>query len=215
MDAETIQRIILIIPGFLIAVTVHEYAHGYVALRFGDHTAERAGRLTLNPIPHIDPFGALALVLTQMIGWAKPVPVDPRNLRDPRKDMIWISLGGPAANLIAASVAALIFHGLIFTFGVKALHPQLSPILSPFVRMTAFAVVINIGLGVFNLVPIPPLDGSKILAGALPRDLAYKYEQLEPYGFIILLLLIFTGVVGYVIAPPIRALVGVLLGGYA
>ncbi len=104
--ARMIQNLALIAPGFLLAITVHEYTHGYVAYRLGDPTAKLAGRLTFNPISHLDPFGTLVLVLTQMIGWAKPVPVDPRYLHNPRKDMLWISLGGPAANLVTAGVSS-------------------------------------------------------------------------------------------------------------
>ena len=115
--AEMIQRIALIAPGFLLAITVHEYTHGYVAYRLGDPTAKLAGRLTFNPISHLDPFGTLVLVLTQMIGWAKPVPVDPRYLHNPRKDMLWISLGGPAANLVTAGVLAVILHVIAALLG--------------------------------------------------------------------------------------------------
>ncbi len=214
LGPDVLQRIVLVIPGFLIAVTVHEYCHGYMALRLGDATAKLEGRLTFNPISHIDPFGALALILTQMIGWAKPVPVDPRNLRDPRRDMVWISLGGPAANLVTAGAIALFLHAVVLVFGNTGLFNSSAGYVSvPFLSMLAYAVVINVGLGIFNLVPVPPLDGSKILSGLLPREQANAYESLEPYGFVILLLLIFTGVVGKIIEPPIMFIVNALLGG--
>ena len=126
--AGMIQRIALIAPGFLLAITVHEYTHGYVAYRLGDPTAKLAGRLTFNPISHLDPFGTLVLVLTQMIGWAKPVPVDPRYLHNPRKDMLWISLGGPAANLVTAGVLAVILHVIaaLLGWGIVAAEVQAS-----------------------------------------------------------------------------------------
>ena len=212
MDTNTIRDIIIAIPGFLVAITVHEFAHGYIAYRLGDPTAKLAGRLTLNPISHLDLVGSLVLVVTQMIGWAKPVPVDPRYLRDPRRDMLWISLAGPAANIIAATALALILHPLFFAFPESSMGPMTEKFVVPILKMIGAGVVINVGLGIFNLVPVPPLDGSKILAGMLPRDLAYKYEQLEPYGFIILLVLIFTGIVRYIVYPPIIYVQYILLG---
>ncbi len=207
-----VVRLVLLIPGFLLAVTVHEFMHGYIAFRLGDPTAKMSGRLTFNPISHIDPFGALALVLTQMIGWAKPVPVDPRYLANPRRDMVWISLGGPAANLLTAAILAVILHFVVFYMG----HPfsQFSQlVVKPITWMLVFALQINVGLAIFNLLPVPPLDGSKILAGLLPAKQAYEFEKLEPYGFIILLLLIISGAVNYVIVPPIRFLVKMLMPG--
>jgi Zn-dependent protease len=212
MDANAIQQIILIIPGFLIAITVHEFAHGYVAYRLGDPTAKLAGRLTLNPLSHLDLVGTLALILTRMIGWAKPVPVDPRYLRDPRRDMLWISLAGPASNIITATALAIVLYILVLSFSGSPMGATTAAIVVPILGMIKAGVLINVGLGIFNLVPVPPLDGSKILAGMLPRDLAYKYEQLEPYGFIILLVLIFTGIVRYIVYPPIMYVQYILLG---
>jgi len=216
MDTSTIQymvlQLVLIAPGFLLAITVHEYTHGYVALRLGDPTAKLAGRLTFNPISHLDPIGTLALVLTQMIGWAKPVPVDPRYLKNPRQDMLWISLGGPAANMVTAVVLAMLLHMIVFLFEGRPATPLTVYFLQPFVYIVRLGVQINLVLAIFNLIPVPPLDGSSILAGLLPRDLAFQYEKLAPYGFIILLLLIFTGAVGYIILPPIRLIEGLLLG---
>ncbi len=211
--ATIIQKIAIIAPGFLLAITVHEYTHGYVAYRLGDPTAKLAGRLTFNPISHLDPFGTLVLVLTQMIGWAKPVPVDPRYLRNPRKDMLWISLGGPAANLVTAVVLALSLHMMQFLFAARAIGPASNYILVPLVRILYFGVEINVILAVFNLIPIAPLDGAKILGGMLPRQQAYELEKLEPYGFIILILLVFTGAVGYVIFPPVKFILSLLLSG--
>jgi Zn-dependent protease len=208
-----VQEIALIAPGFLLAITVHEFTHGYIAYKFGDPTAKLAGRLTFNPISHLDPIGTIVLVLTRMIGWAKPVPVDPHYLKNPRSDMLWISLGGPAANLVAATILAMLVHVLIFLTGGKLTGQMSTLILVPLYMILLFAVRINIVLAIFNLIPVPPLDGSKILAGLLPRRQAYEYEKLEPYGFIILIALIFTNAVNYIIWPPIRLIEAVLLGG--
>lgn len=208
-----IQQIALIVPGFLLAITVHEFTHGYVAYKLGDPTAKLAGRLTLNPISHLDPIGTLILVLTQMIGWAKPVPVDPRYFKNPRLDMLWVSLGGPAANIITAAVLALLVRLLIFSVGRTLADPLAVFIVVPLYKMLRFGVWINVVLAVFNLIPVPPLDGSKILAGLLSPKQAYQFDKLEPYGFIILILLLMTGVVGYLILPPSQFIEALLLGG--
>lgn len=213
--AKFLQQLVLTVPGLLLGLTVHEFMHGYAAMRLGDPTAQRAGRLTFNPISHIDPVGAFVLIVTQRIGWAKPVPVDPRYLANPRKDMVWIALAGPAANLVTAVVVAVLFHLLLGAFRGVALSPATVAIVKPLIQMLGIAVIINIGLAVFNLIPVPPLDGSKILKGFLPDKLAYQFEQLEPYGFLILLVLIFTNGVRYVIYPPIHFLQALLLGPVA
>jgi Zn-dependent protease len=211
--SRIIQEILLVAPGFLLAITVHEFAHGYVAYRFGDPTAKAQGRLTFNPISHLDPFGTFVLLLTRTIGWAKPVPVDPRYLRNPRADMLWISLAGPVANLIAAILLAAVLHVLAFATGGKATGEISNFILQPLFGILFFGIRINVVLAVFNIIPVPPLDGSKILAGLLPREQAYQFEKLEPYGFVILMLLIFSNVINYVIAPPIKFIFGLLLTG--
>jgi len=211
--AETIQRIALVVPGFLLAITVHEFTHGYVALRLGDPTAKAAGRLTFNPLSHLDPIGTIFLVLTQIIGWAKPVPVDPRFFRNPRTDMMWVSLGGPAANITTAVAVAVVLHAILFVVRGLVVGQAAFFFLWPIVQILQYAVLINVALAIFNLVPIPPLDGSKILAGLLPDEMAYQMERLEPYGFIILVLLLFTRILDYVIIPPIRFVAGLLLYG--
>ncbi|MFH0823885.1 MAG: site-2 protease family protein [Pseudomonadota bacterium] len=210
---QILQKIILVVPGFLLAVTVHEFAHGYVAYRLGDPTAKNAGRLTFNPIPHIDPLGAIALVFTQMIGWAKPVPVDMRNLRNPLRDMVWISVAGPASNMIAAVGLTVVMH-LIMTAGHAGLINQsVAAVVIPFYSMLWIAVQVNVGLAIFNLLPVPPLDGSKILEGFLPRNIAYQMLQYEQYGFFILLALIFFGIANQIIGPPIRFVLSLMLTG--
>lgn len=173
----------------LFSVIVHEVMHGVVARRFGDHTAERAGRLTLNPIPHIDLFGTILLpgllILTGspiLFGWAKPVPVNPLNFSNIRKGELMVSAAGILANFGMAIAAALIYH---FLNGLPQSFPAL---LGSLLR---FTITINLVLGIFNLFPIPPLDGSKVLLSQLPYKLAKEYQKLESYGFIILLILLF------------------------
>ena len=169
----------------LFSVIIHEVMHGLVALKFGDHTAENAGRLTLNPIPHIDLFGTILLPALLIItgspilfGWAKPVPVNPLNFRNLRKGELMVAAAGILANFSLAIIAALIFHLL------NALPQTFPALLGSLLR---FTVLINLVLGIFNLFPIPPLDGSKILLSQLPLKLARSYQRLEPYGILILL----------------------------
>ena len=209
--SATLSRVIILAPLVLLAVTIHELAHGYAAYLLGDRTAKAAGRLTLNPFKHLDLMGTIVFFVTQMIGWAKPVPIDPRNFRNPRKDMIWVSLAGPAANLALALVFALFFHLL----GSLKIGPGLQwamRSLETIYLMAYLGVSINIGLAVFNLIPIPPLDGSHVVEGVLPRDLAYRYQSLNPYvGMLILLGLIYFGVINRVLYPVIMGLRGLLL----
>ncbi|MEW6352611.1 MAG: site-2 protease family protein [Thermodesulfobacteriota bacterium] len=215
--ARIIQEIALITPGFLVAITVHEYAHGYVALRLGDPTAKLEGRLTFNPISHLDPVGTIVLLLTRTIGWAKPVPVDPRYLMNPRKDMMWISLAGPAANVIAATALAIGLHLIGLILELRGFERY--SLMGSAIGILLFGVKINVLLAIFNLIPVHPLDGSKILTGLLPRHLAYEYEKLEPYGFLILILLLFVApsvgfdIVRLAVLPPADLLFRLLLLG--
>lgn len=172
----------------LFSVIIHEVMHGVAALRFGDHTAEQAGRLTLNPIPHIDLFGTILLpallIFTGspiLFGWAKPVPVNPLNFSNLRRGELFVSAAGILANFGLAVGAALLYHFL------NALPQTFPAIVGTLLR---FTVTINLVLGVFNLFPIPPLDGSKILLSQLPLNLARSYQKIEPYGFLILLVLL-------------------------
>lgn len=206
---DIIRQIALMAVPILIAVTFHELAHGYVAYRLGDPTAKLAGRLTINPIKHLDPIGTLVFIFTRMIGWAKPVPVNPYNLRNPRKDMMWVSIAGPATNLVLAVISSILYR-------VAAILPITNPFLVekifiPVALMLQLSVVLNIGLAVFNAIPIPPLDGSKILMGLLSHRQAVAYSRIEPYGFFILLALIFLRVVDFVIFPIIIFLRNLLL----
>ncbi|MBW1711853.1 MAG: site-2 protease family protein [Deltaproteobacteria bacterium] len=212
MDAALswLNRALILAGPVLLAVTVHELAHGYVAFRKGDPTAKLAGRLTLNPIKHLDLVGTLVFFITQMIGWAKPVPVDPRYFKRPKQDMIWVSLAGPGANL----ALAVIFAGLYHFLGSLSIMPGQTTVISVLKLAYVLAyltVVINIGLAVFNLIPIPPLDGSHVLEGLLPPEMSSSFERLKPFGFLILLGLIFLGVINKVIYPIIIAIRGLLL----
>ena len=196
-----LKQIVLMALPLLVAVTFHELAHGYVAYRLGDPTAKLAGRLTLNPIKHLDPLGTIVFIMTRMIGWAKPVPVNPFNLRNPKKDMIWVSLAGPAANMLIAIVSALIYK-LVIVLPVGNIF-LVKKVLVPVALMLQLSVVLNIGLGIFNLIPIPPLDGSKILIGLLPPKQAMAFSRIEPYGFFIILILLFLRVIDLIIFPVI------------
>ncbi len=211
MFEEYLQRIILITPPILLALTVHECAHAWVADRLGDPTARMLGRITLNPIKHLDPIGALALFLTGMFGWAKPVPINPGNFKDPARDTLWVSIAGPATNLFLAAVFALIYR--LFMVGEVPLSTGGVDIYGPLFIMVELSIVLNIGLAVFNMIPVPPLDGSKVLQGLLPPDKAIQYARLEPYGFLILILLIFTGILHKVISPVIIITTRILTGG--
>ena len=202
-----IRSIFIMAVPVLLAVTVHEVAHGWVAYKFGDDTAKQAGRLTLNPLKHLDLVGTLVFVITQMIGWAKPVPVNPYNLKNPRRDMLWVSAAGPASNFLLAVLLSFCLKALAY-FNAAVPYYFLAPL---FLILKA-GVIINIGLAVFNLLPVPPLDGSGILTGLLPLKWAQKYEELRPYGFVILLVLIFTNAVDKIIYPVIRTIAQILLG---
>ncbi|UCD84037.1 MAG: site-2 protease family protein [Deltaproteobacteria bacterium] len=189
MSVFQIREIILLVPIILFALTVHEYAHGWMAERHGDDTARLAGRLTLNPIAHLDPIGTLMLFLVHF-GWAKPVPVDPRRLRNPRKDMIWVSLAGPAANLMLALAFGLIIRVYLPSFGSMEGILSAGGIHKGLLSFLILGLEINLALALFNLIPIHPLDGSHILSGLLPLNQAYLYSRLEPYGMMILVGLI-------------------------
>jgi Zn-dependent protease len=200
---DTISYLALMIVPILFSLSVHEVCHGYAAYALGDPTAKQQGRLTLNPLKHIDIFGLAVLFITRMIGWAKPVPVDPRYFKNPRKDMLWVALAGPASNLAL---------GLIFALLLNYVGPLMTGnIFYPVKAMMEIMVFINVGLAIFNLIPIPPLDGGRVLVGLLPENMANSWAKIEPYGFIILLVLVFTKAVNFVIFPIIRIIVNIFL----
>lgn len=199
--ANTIKEISILAVPFLLAITCHEAAHGFAAYLLGDPTAKQAGRLTLNPLKHLDPLGTLALVLTRMIGWAKPVPVNPMYFKNPQRDMMIVALAGPAANMILAVMFSLVVK-VILSLDVNDMSPLMLKILEPSVMIANAGVIINLALCFFNLLPIPPLDGSKILAGFLPREAAFKFMSFR-YGFVIVILLAMLGLLGSLISPAI------------
>lgn len=190
----------------IVAVTIHEFAHAWVADHLGDPTPRLAGRLTLNPLAHLDPIGTLALLIAH-IGWGKPVPIDPYNLKDPRKESALISLAGPLSNFILAGLLSLLVRFSLVSPSLDILMAFLLPL-----------IILNVGLGVFNLLPVPPLDGAKIVLGFLPLDYALRYEEaLSQYGIFLLILLLFPffggqSLVSAFISPIINLVLTLLLG---
>jgi Zn-dependent protease len=201
MQSIDIQGLILLAPPLLFALTIHEFAHGYVAFFFGDPTAKMKGRLTMNPLKHLDPIGTLAFFFIHF-GWAKPVPVTPGYFKNPRQDMLWVALAGPATNLVMAVTSALVAKFVVLTASILPLTIIIA-ILIPVQKMLVASVWINLVLCIFNFLPIPPLDGSRILAGLLPEHLARPYAALDRYGFIILILLMLTNTISRLIMPII------------
>lgn len=207
-----IQIISIAAIPILFAITVHEVAHGWMARRFGDRTAEMLGRLTLNPIKHIDPVGTIAVPLLMvwlggfLFGWAKPVPVSFNNLRNPKRDMVFVALAGPGANLLMAIGWAVLLK--LF----KEAAPVLGKSLVFFVQMAQIGIFFNLLLMIFNLLPIPPLDGGRVLRGLVPESIGRRLDALEPYGLIIVIGLIVLGLLSPVISSARRlsALLGAI-----
>jgi len=202
---------IMLVPG-LFAITCHEVSHGYIAWRYGDPTARMLGRLTLNPLKHIDIVGTIMIVLIG-IGWAKPVPVVYENLRHPKRDMIWVAAAGPITNLLLAFVSALLLRGMVAFATPSTAESQLTMIVEPLILMLAFSVYINVLLAIFNMIPLPPLDGGRVMTGLLPDRQASVLARIEPYGMLIIIALVFfTNLFSYVIYPPMTIIVRLLTG---
>ena len=205
--ASFIRQLSISIVPFLLAITIHEASHGFAAYYLGDDTAKRQGRLTLNPFAHIDIFGLLFLLLTRLFGWAKPVPVNFRNLKH-KHGMAIVALAGPVSNFVLALISALIFNL------IKGIHveSQLAlKILTPIAYMLLYSVQINIALAIFNLIPVLPLDGGRVLHDFLPPNQALAFGRTERYGFFIILILIMLGVTDKIIVPVIKTVVSILI----
>ncbi len=212
MELTLIQKIAIWVLPLLFAITVHEVAHGWIADKFGDHTARLSGRLTLNPIKHIDMVGTIIVPLILLaisnfvFGWAKPVPVDARNLRHPRRDMIFVAAAGPLSNLLMA----LFWAGLAKLCAVFLSNQAWLSV--PLIYMGEAGIMINVVLCILNFLPIPPLDGGRILVNLLPPRVAWQFSRIEPFSFIILILLLMSGILSYVMAPMIFFLVRGIMG---
>lgn len=210
-EFSLIEKIAIWALPVVFAVTLHEVAHGWVARALGDNTAAAAGRLSLNPIRHIDPVGTLlvpGLLLAMggfIFGWAKPVPVNFGGLNHPKRDMIWVAAAGPGANLVMALLWGLVFK-LVASGGTA------SGVAEGIAYMALAGILINLILMVLNLLPVPPLDGSRVVAGLLPNHMARQFMKLEPYGLIILLVLIATGLLGFILGPPLDVTKNFVLG---
>jgi Zn-dependent protease len=210
-DFTLIQKMAAIVLPLIFAVTLHEAAHGWVADKLGDSTARRLGRISLNPIRHIDWFGTILLPMLMMaftgflFGWAKPVPVNISNLRNPRRDMVWVALAGPSANLLMA---------ILWSFALLATELPTIPewMVLPLTAMAVAGVFINLILMTLNLLPILPLDGGRVLAGLLPNAIARFYSRMEPFGFFIIVGLLVAGVLGQVLTPVIFGGINLLPG---
>ncbi len=213
MELFFLKLSIILVPG-LMAITCHEVSHGFVADRLGDKTARYMGRLTLNPLRHLDLVGTFMLIFTLYvfkvgIGWAKPVPVNFNNLRHPKRDMIWVAAAGPTTNFLLATLSALAIRGLMLVgTGIPAFFTD------PLLMMLFVSVFINLILGGFNLIPIPPLDGGRVMVGLLPYRQSVAYARIEPIGMLIIIALIvlFPGILNMLIAPLLDTGLGLLLG---
>ena len=200
MSGNDLLYFLTTLPILLLALSVHEYAHAWAAVKLGDRTPKWEGRLTLNPLAHLDPVGLLALVLTRRFGWAKPVRVNPMNLANREAGMVMVSLAGPGANVVLAILLSAIIKLIYGAYGFR------QEAIAFLVMALDQGVWINLGLAVFNLIPIPPLDGSKILAAVLSGDAARIYYRLEQYSYIILLVFIMTPLSRWVLVPIVGAL---------
>lgn len=201
---DFIQQLLIAVPAILLALTCHEVAHGWAADKLGDGTARVLGRLSFNPLVHLDPLGTLAFVVSMLsgvgFGWAKPVPVDPGNFRHPRRAMMWVAMAGPAANVVLAVASGFALHAL------RRLGLEFSWAGEPLALMLRASFVINTALAAFNLIPVLPFDGGRILMGFLPGRWARGYSRSEPFGFFIVLGLLLLGLLHRIMMPIFIAL---------
>lgn len=214
--AHIIRQLIISAVPILIAITFHEVSHGYVANRLGDPTARMMGRLTLNPLAHIDMIGTVILPAILLItgapvfGYAKPVPINPANFKDPKKDMAISAAAGPITNVCLAIASLLILKFFIIPLASLLPHSIGSAVLTPLTMMFTQSIIINVVLAAFNLLPIPPLDGGRVLVGLLPYRQAVAFSRIEPYGFFIVILLLMTGIAGFLVTPLINLFLALL-----
>jgi Zn-dependent protease len=219
MDISNIVRQLAIsaLP-VLIAITFHEVSHGFVANRLGDPTAKMMGRLTLNPIAHIDPVGTVLLPLMMIVltngqfvfGYAKPVPINPSNFKDPKRDMAISAAAGPVTNILLAILSMLILKFVVIPSSVFFPGIITATVLKPLTLMLTSSIIFNVILAAFNLIPIPPLDGGRVLVGFLPHRQAVSYSRIEPFGFIIVIVLIYSGIADYFVMPLVRLFLALL-----
>ena len=213
MDPSSILRQLAIsaLP-VLIAITFHELSHGLIAYKLGDPTAKMLGRLTINPIAHIDLFGTIIMPLLLLIftngqfvfGYAKPVPINPMNFKNPRRDMAISAAGGPATNILLAIVSMVILKFAVFPLLSFAPEGMAATVLEPIAMMLKSSIIINVVLASFNLIPIPPLDGGRVVVGFLPHKQAMSFSKIEPFGFIIVIILIYTHIADYFVMPMVN-----------